>query len=160
METIPAVVTDPPVEPLPVTDASELQDVLTRYVDSRDGYIQAAELVTSESLAASFRAIAERREVIIGRVAEMIGSQGLKPDLQGSSEAGVHRWWIRLKEKMTEKDTDAVLDECIRGEEELERTLESALDNPKVEAAHTALFREVLAEVQIAIRSFKIAVDE
>jgi uncharacterized protein (TIGR02284 family) len=163
MDTIPALVTDPTLQenvPLPVTDASELQEVLTRYVDSRDGYLQAATLVPSEGLAGSFRAIAERREAIAGKVADLIAEQGLRADFDGSPEASLHRWWIRLKEKMTEQDVDAVLNECIRGEEELERTLESALESGKVGPGHQALIREALSEVQVAIRSFRIAVDD
>lgn len=163
MDTIPSPVTDPTLRenpPLPVTDADQLQEVLTRYVDSRDGYLQAATLVPSEGLAGSFRAIAERREAIANKVAQMISDQGLRADLDGSPEASLHRWWIRLKEKMTEQDLDAVLNECIRGEEELERTLESALESDKVGGDHAVLIREALSEVQVAIRSFKIAVED
>jgi len=173
MDTIPAVVTEPhapvvPVlendepssTPLPVTDAAELQDVLTRYVDSRDGYLQAALLSPESGLAESFKAIAARREAIALRVADLINEQGLKADLDGSPEAGIHRWWIRLKEQASKSDMDSLLGECIRGEEELERTIEGALEDRMVQSAHAELLRDILAEVQVAIRSFKLAVGE
>jgi hypothetical protein len=49
----------------PVTDAPELQNVLTRYVDSYDGYRQAAEVVESPHLATAFLEIADRRKIIV-----------------------------------------------------------------------------------------------
>lgn len=140
------------------TDATELQDVLTRYVDSRDGYLQSADLISSPALSDSFRAIAQRREAIALKVADFIASQGGKADIEGSAEAGLHRWWIRLKEKMTDHETGAILDECIRGEEELARTLEHALEGGDLQSPHRPLIEEALAEVRVAIRSFRTAV--
>ena len=48
--------------PLHGSDATRLQEVLTRYVDSRDGYRQAAKLVPQQGLAESFELISQRRD--------------------------------------------------------------------------------------------------
>lgn len=101
------------------TDAAELQAVLTRYVDSCNGYEQAADVMDDPRLAADFLQIAKRRQLIVERVAGMIRKQGEKPDLGGSTEALLHRWWIQLRAGLTTEELRATLAECIRGEREL-----------------------------------------
>ena len=142
------------------SDAAELQELLTRYVDSRDGYQQAAQLVEESGLAAALTAIADRREEIAARVAAMIYREGERPEMDGSPEASIHRWWIRLRGKMTNHESNAILSECLRGEKDLSRTLKSALEDGHLEVEHALLVREVLAEIDLAIASFETALGE
>lgn len=142
------------------TDASQLQEVLTRYVDSRDGYLQASKLVPQPGLAESFELIALRRDLIANKVAEMIEAQGFRPDVGGSPEAGVHRWWIRLRDKMTTQEADAILAECVRGEHELQRTLQAAIQEDHLTPEHRELISDAVAEVNLAIRAFESAIGE
>ena len=144
----------------PNSDSARVQDVLTRYVDSRDGYLQAATLVAQPGLAESFRLIAQRRDVIASRVAALIQEQGAKADEGGSIEAGVHRWWIRVRDKMSEQETDAILNECVRGEEELERTLQAAIEDEHTSEEHRAIFRDAVGEVRLAKQAFASVVGE
>ena len=145
-----------------VSDSSQLQDVLTRYRDSHDGYLQAAELISLPELASAFRDIAARRSVISEELATLIQHDGFRPDLDGSNEAGIHRWWLRLREKMTDQkhDANAVLSECIRGETELARTLQSALDSDSVLPSHVPILTRALDEVKLAVRSFDALVSK
>jgi uncharacterized protein (TIGR02284 family) len=145
--------------PLQGSDALRLQDVLTRYVDSRDGYLQAAKLVPQPGLAETFGLIAQRRDGIAAKFASLIQAQGTKPDEEGSIEAGVHRWWIRLRDKMTDQEADAILSECVRGEEELERTLQAALEDEHTLEEHRTLLEEALAEVRLAKGTFASVVE-
>ena len=146
--------------PLHGSDALRLQDVLTRYVDSRDGYLQAAKLVPQRGLAESFELIAQRRDLIASKVAALIQQQGLEPDEDGSPEAGVHRWWIRLRDKMTDQEADAILSECVRGEQELARTLQAALEDEHTLPEHRELLSDALSEVKLAMRAFESAVED
>ena len=145
--------------PLHASDATRLQDVLTRYVDSRDGYLQASKLVPQKGLAESFELIAQRRDLIASRVAELIQQQGTKPDEDGSVEAGVHLWWIRLRDKMTDQEADAILSECVRGEQELARTLQAALEDEHTLPEHREILSDALSEVNLAMRAFESAAD-
>lgn len=145
--------------PLHASDAARLQDVLTRYVDSRDGYLQASRLVPQKGLAESFQLIAQRRDLIASKVATLIQEQGAKPDEDGSVEAGVHRWWIRLRDKMTDQEADAILSECVRGEQELARTLEAALEDEHTLPEHREILSDALSEVKLAMRAFESAVE-
>ena len=144
----------------PITDASQLQEVLTRYVDSRDGYLQASKLVPQKALGQSFELIAQRRDLIASKVALLIEEQGFKPDEDGSPEASVHRWWLRVRDKMTDQEADAILAECVRGETELVRTLQAALDKGGLLPEHRELIGDMIAEVTLAVRAFDSAIGE
>lgn len=141
------------------SDAVRLQEVLTRYVDSRDGYLEASKLVPSTALSETFSLIAQRRDLIASKVAALIEQQGTKPDEGGSVEAGIHRWWIRLREKMTDQDADAILAECVRGEQELARTLQAALEDEHTLEEHRGILSDALSEVKLAMRAFDSAID-
>jgi len=141
-------------------EADALQEVLTRYVDSRDGYKQAAEIVSDEGLTRTFQHIADRRERIAGRVAELLHSDGRQPDVSGSPEAGVHRWWIRMRDKLADHDSSVVVEECLRGEKELSRTLHSVAESGNLTPEHAPLIAEAISEVDLAIRAFELMVDD
>jgi uncharacterized protein (TIGR02284 family) len=140
-------------------DAEALQDVLTRYIDSRDGYQQAAELMPDIELTHTFLNIAERREKIAGRFAEMIQGDGKRPDVNGSPEAGIHRWWIRVRDTLAPDETHAIVEECLRGEKELSRTLQRALEGGYLSEDHMPLIEEALSEVNVAIQAFEVVAE-
>ncbi|MES2659392.1 MAG: PA2169 family four-helix-bundle protein [Verrucomicrobiota bacterium] len=140
-----------------VTDAAELQNVLTRYVDSCDGYTEAAKAVESSDLAAAFLEIAGRRQLIVDHIATLIQRQGEKPDEAGSPEAAVHRWWLRLRAQMSTEELEATLAECVRGEKELERTVNGALEKGALESRHAAILAEIATELKAAIHTFETA---
>lgn len=144
----------------PTSDAAQLQEVLTRYVDSRDGYLQASKLVPQKALADSFELIAQRRDLIASKVAILIEDQGFKPDEDGSPEAGVHRWWLRVRDKMTDQEADTILAECVRGETELVRTLNAALEKPELLPEHRQLIEDMISEVTLAVRAFDSAIGD
>lgn len=141
------------------SDAADLQTVLTRYVDSYDGYLEAAKVVASSSLAAAFLEIAARRKEIVEKVSSMILKQGEAPDQEGSPEAAVHRWWIRVRAQMTEEDFKATLEECVRGEQELSRTVQAALDQGHLSPGHAAILSQVADELFLSLKTFKAAID-
>ncbi len=151
---------DPALETSSPAETAELQEVLTRYVDSRDGYLQAAKLAEETGLSSAFSAIAERREKISVQLANLINREGGEAEIEGSPEAGVHRWWIRLKDKFSTNESAAVISECLRGEQELARTLKNALEDGHLEPEHAAIIREALSEVELAIGAFENVIEE
>lgn len=145
----------PTMEDPQVTDAAELQNVLTRYIDSHEGYKQAAAMVNSPTLAAAFLEIAERRHVIVQNVSSLILHQGEKVDTNSSPEAAIHRWWMRVRAMMTDEEFRATLAECLRGEKELARTIKDALIHGNLETNHAAIISSVYSELKKAIRTFQ-----
>lgn len=145
----------PTVEEPEVTDAAELQNVLTRYVDSIDGYTQAAAVVNAPDLAQSFLEIAQRRKEIATHVAKLIEEEGEQPQFTGSPEAIAHRWWIRLKVGMSDEEFRAVLEECVRGEKELARTIEDTLQGGNLDKNHAEVVSQIARELAQALGVFQ-----
>jgi uncharacterized protein (TIGR02284 family) len=145
-------------EETPESEALDLQQVLTRYVDSQQGYLQVAALMDRPALAAAFAQIAERRKEIGQRVASLMWREGEEPDIEGSAEGALHRWWIRLREKLSDEEFKAVLTECVRGEKSLAAALQKALEAGDLQPGQAVILQEALAEVNQAIEHFETAV--
>lgn len=143
----------------PATDAAELQNVLTRYVDSADGYRKAAEVVDEAHLADAFLEISKHRQELVGRVSSMIVRQGEKSDTGGSPEAAIHRWWMGLRAGMTDDELHATLEECVRGEKELQRTIKDAQFHGNLAFEHQMIIADMAVELDDTIRSFQAALD-
>ena len=120
---------------------------------------EAAKVIESASLAAAFLEIAARREAIVAQVSSLIVNQGEKPDQEGSAEAAVHRWWIRVRAQVTDEDFKATLEECVRGEQELARTIQAALDKGHLIPAHAAILTDAADELLLSLQTFKSAID-
>lgn len=141
----------------PVSDNEELQTLLTRYVDSHHGYREAAKDVDNETLAMALRRISGRR----GRIAEELAldmvHQGGDPDLQGSTEGKIHRWWMAIRSDLGNAGPDAILSECLRGERELERTLAAATrDDHHLNQEHYPLLEAALEDVRRSIAELEV----
>ncbi len=106
---------------------AELQAVLTRYVDSTEGYAHAARLVSDQGLAPVFLEIGAARAAIIPEVSEMIARCGVEPKEEGSVEGVAHRWWMSARDAVSADDMKTLLEECIRGEKVLLKAIQEAL---------------------------------
>lgn len=146
-------------EPL-APDAAELQNLLTRYVDSHEGYHQVAEVIEEPSHASAFREIAERRKMVVDQISGLIIREGKRADLDSSPEAALHRWWIRFRAAVAAEELRVALEECVRGEEELARTATSLVDHGNLKPSHAAAVAALAAEVKEAIQTFKSALNE
>ncbi len=138
-------------------DAGELQRVLTRYVDSCEGYTQAAAVIEPNDLSDAFHEIAERRSKIVAKVSQLIRDHGEEADVSSSPEAAIHRWWIRIRAQLSDEELHAILAECLRGEKELRRTVQGAIDCGCMDSANSVLLREISAELHAAIQTFETA---
>ncbi len=138
-------------------DAAELQRVLTRYVDSCEGYTQAAEVTDSQDLSGAFLEIAQRRTKIVAKVSQLIRSHGDKADETSSPEAAIHRWWMGVRAKISTEELHATLAECVRGEKELRRTIQGAIDSGCLDSTNSKLLGEISLELHAAIQTFETA---
>jgi uncharacterized protein (TIGR02284 family) len=140
------------------SDVLELQQVLTRYIDSQHGYEQAAELMERPDLAEAFEEVSARRRAVGERIALLIERKGERAEAEGSAEGAIHRWWIRLREKIADEELLVVLNECIRGEKVLLSSLQKAMTSPDIGNEEIALLGDAAEEVQLAIDHFEAAV--
>lgn len=143
------------IDASPPTDAAELQNVLTRYVDSVDGYKKASEVVGEKHLSDAFLEISGRRRGLIHRVSSLITREGGKPDETGSAEALLHRWWISVRTGMSDEDLRTTLEECVRGERELQRTVKGALMKGDMKPSHQDIIADMAVEIDDTLQTFQ-----
>lgn len=140
-----------------INDVDELQEVLTRYIDSRNGYRAAADEVDYQALANTMLKIAKRRNTIAETFSELIAAQGYRADVDGSNEAKIHRWWIHLRAGMSNHEISSVIHECLRGETELEKTLRSVRENPELLPEHLPLIEAALEDIKETVADLEAA---
>lgn len=137
------------------SEVAELQAILTRYVDCHAGYVQAAKVIQWPSMAEVYLEIAARRETVIKRITRWIERQGGKANLAGSPEAALHRWGMRVRAQISHDEFHSTLTECLRGEQELARTLKEAMTHHDFESKQSSILPEVEVELNSAIRTLE-----
>lgn len=142
------------------SDVPDLQDVLTRYVDSSRGYLQAAELMERPDFSAAFAEIAARRGELAAELATLIRGEGEQAEEDPSIEGALHRWWIRLRDTLSDEELEAVLRECVRREKVLLATIEKALDGQGMTSGHAGVLRRARDEIATAIGQFTTILDD
>jgi uncharacterized protein (TIGR02284 family) len=93
-----------------------LNELLTRSHDANKGYIEAGNQVSDVLLRKWLFSNAERRKEFILQLEQEIKRMGGTPDHGSGILGSLHRTWIDIKSTLT-NDDDAIIEECIRGEE-------------------------------------------
>jgi uncharacterized protein (TIGR02284 family) len=104
-----------------------LETLLTRLVDSRDGYKEALDHVSNPSLKATMVEFHQRRERNAEELRGYLTRSGVSVDDDGSLLASAHRTWMGLKDSVTGSDDKSTLQEIVRGEKTLLNSYDDAL---------------------------------
>lgn len=132
-------------------DHQALQGILTRYIDSIRGYQLASDLSSESSFIRLCCHLVEIRGADAEELAAVIASTGAEPDLGGSYEADVHRGWIRLLCSAFPGQRRRLLAECLRGEQELLRTLQRVSRRTAAPDRVRTILQDLIYDVEIAI---------
>ena len=135
------------------TDTSALKKLLTRLIDSRDGYRDAIEHVSSPDMKMTMQSLLERRERNAEELRSYLARAGEQVDDDGSLLASAHRTFMGLRDAVTGSSEQDVLAEVVRGE----KTLLDAYDDALAEAGGNDPQYAFLAEQH---RSLKAAIAE
>jgi len=117
-----------------------LNDLLTKAYDAEEGFKKAAERAEGlPALQNFFRNQSDMRLQFGHELKELISQYGGTPDKGSSAVAKAHQVWISVKDALTPNDDgEAILEECIRGEEaalaDYERKLEQVDLPPDVQS--------------------------
>ena len=109
-----------------------LNGLLEKSNDAVRGYQEAAEEVKSSSLKTFLERNANTRRSFVQDLKQEVVSLGGDPEDDTSVKADVHRGWINLKTALTGNDDEAVLEECIRGEEAALKEYDNVLKDYEV----------------------------
>lgn len=126
---------------------SHLQDLIQINIDSKDGFMEAADEIKDDRIAALFRQIGQVRAKNADELQGLVALNNEEPVERGSIAAAVHRGWIELRSKVTGGDNANVLAEAARGEEHIVEQYEETLKADPGSAISDVLHRQ-LAEVK------------
>lgn len=141
----------------------EIEHLVIHVNDSVQGYEKAAERVQNEdaNLALQFREIENTRRIHVEALNSRLKCIGVEEKERGSLEGSAHRALISVKDMFTSSDnTNAVIDEAIRGEEKLSGYLDDTFNNIDVVDGETArVINDLKACVLKAIIQLKSNLD-
>jgi len=96
---------------------NKLNDLLIRTHDAEKGFKNAAENVNHTGLKSFFNKKAEERQLFTSQLKAAVGGVGQKAtESEGSTLGTVHRTWMDLKNTVSSNNSEAMLEEAIRGE--------------------------------------------
>jgi uncharacterized protein (TIGR02284 family) len=138
---------------------SALKTLLTRLIDSRDGYQDALEHVTNPALKATITEFHGRRARNAEELRGYLTRAGVSVEDDGSLLASAHRTFLDLKDKVTGSDDAAVLAEIVRGEKSLLSAYDDALTEAGAADPEFAFLSEQHASLKQAIAQLETRKD-
>lgn len=104
-----------------------LKTLLTRLVDSREGYRDALDHVESANIKSMFSEFMQRRDSNAAEIRAYLTKEGHSVEEDGSLLASAHRTWMDFKDSVTGSDDSNVIAEVVRGEKKLLDNYDEAL---------------------------------
>lgn len=139
--------------------AHELEDLLTRIIDSAKGYKECCDEAESPRFEELFKKRARQRDTFASEIRSCLAESGADFDADGSLLAGMHRMFVEIRTKLGGSD-EAVFKEIVRGETALVEAYEEALEctpsNSKVYSILTRQLSTVRADLQDAKQKAKL----
>ena len=108
-------------------DTTVLNTLIGTLLDSVEGYRHSAEGVERADLASKSTARAAEREQAVRGLQQAVRAQGGNPEDDATVLGGIHRAFLGLKEAVTGRDDEAIVNEVERGEDYLKGKFETAL---------------------------------
>jgi uncharacterized protein (TIGR02284 family) len=109
--------------------------------DGKEGYAQAADIVSQPMLKAIFSKYAIERAGFAAELSALVVAAGTEPETGTGPLGALHRVWVDIKSSLATNNDEAALRECIRGDE----TAVSAYENVLKEHAFTQGQESILA---------------
>jgi uncharacterized protein (TIGR02284 family) len=133
-------------------ELDQVEKLLKRVVDSRDGYADAHDKTTQSRHQVFIGKLAGQRQDFAKTIAQKLEDNDREVDLEGSFLADIHRFYMDIKHKM-DSDDEELFEEIIRGEEHLldlyDDTLEAVTTDERFKAALQKQRHEVAANLDL-----------
>ena len=107
--------------------------------DAHDGYMQAADNITSSAYKTMFAEYALQRSRFAAQLANLILDHGGDPDDDGHAMSMFSHGWTNIKPVLMGGDYGAIFTECERSEELAENAYERVLEKNITKDAHTVV---------------------
>ena len=106
---------------------AKLQKLIQANVDSRDGFLEAADKIHDDQVAAMFRDLASERASRASELGKIVVANGEEAKLEGSAIAALHRYFIDFRAALNGGNTYVILAEAERGEDHIKHLYEDVL---------------------------------
>ena len=106
---------------------SILNDLIETSKDGEEGFRKSAEDAHSSELKSVFTEGARRCREGMQQLQALVREHGGEPEKSSSVSAALHRGWISLREAVSNRDDEAILEEVERGEDYAKKQYEDAL---------------------------------
>lgn len=106
---------------------SVLNKLIKTSKDGEQGFRNAAENVSNESLKHMFLEKAQECKAAAYELQKHVAHEGEEPEESGSIMGAIHRGWMNVKSTIAGQDDHAILAECERGEDVAKATYAKAL---------------------------------
>jgi uncharacterized protein (TIGR02284 family) len=107
---------------------SVLNELIETSKDGERGFTKSAADTTNPELKSVFSEGARRCREGIQELQGLVRAQGGDPDKAGSVSGALHRGWVSLREAVTNRDDEAILEEVERGEDYAKKQYREALE--------------------------------
>ncbi|WP_224485003.1 ferritin-like domain-containing protein [Robertkochia aurantiaca] len=97
--------------------SKRLNELLEKSYDAEKGYLEAIDNIENNEIKMFFKRQADQRSEFAKDLRREIISYGEIPEDSGSLKGDTHRVWMNLKSMLSSNSEEAVLEECLRGEE-------------------------------------------
>ena len=115
-------------------DKDDVVDTLNELIetskDGERGFRQCAEQVQSEDLRRLMTQRADECSQAVAELATLVRKYGGTPEDTGTASGAMHRGWAAVKDALSGRDDQALLNECERGEDSAKSTYRDALEQP------------------------------
>ena len=131
--------------------ADAVNDLITVNYDGEKGYKESAEDVKDARLKSWFREYAQQRYDFGHELKGELSQIGATPDKGTSIAADIHRIFIDLKSAVAGNDEAAVINECIRGEENAVERYDKVLAHEALPASTRTVVARQRNQIQAAL---------
>jgi uncharacterized protein (TIGR02284 family) len=129
-------------------DIKILNSLIETTLDSADGYSEAAKKTANASYKNLFEQWAAERRQIVSSLQNQVRSLGGTPDDDGSVLAAGHRMFLKLRDTVSSKGDESVIDEVERGEDFIKAKYETALEDDDLSATVRDLVTQAYSSVK------------
>ena len=116
-------------------DIKTLNTLIETTLDSADGYSEAAKKTGNSSYKNLFEQWAAERRQVVASLQNQVRILGGTPDDDGSVLAAGHRMFLKLRDTVSSKGDEGVIDEVERGEDFIKAKYEAALKDDELSAS-------------------------
>ena len=129
-------------------DIHVLNSLIKTTLDSRKGFLDAAEHAENTHFASFFADFAERRSQAAATLQAEVRRLGGNPEDDSSFLAAAHRTFMNLKEMFASRDDRAIVEEVERGEDYIKDKFETALSDNELSPTARSVVEQAYQSVR------------